>query len=376
MDGASGFGMPNSSAGHRERERWWVRILLVATATFEVRHSEPEEPHVKVVIPLAGKGTRLRPHTHVTPKPLLRVGDKPVMSYILDDLRSLGVDETIFITGHLKEKVEAYIQEAYPDLNARFVEQKVQDGTAGAVELARPYIDDELLIIFVDTLFDADLSLIKSLPEGEAGVIWAKEVEDYQRFGVIVTDDDGYMKKIVEKPNEPISKLANIGLYYMRDWQLLFQGVEHALSNPPGPSGEYYLTDAFQYMVDRGARIRTVGVEGWYDAGKPETLLETNRQVLSTSRGKNPAPADGVTVHEPVHVADGVELEDCEIGPNVTISAGSVIREARLRDSVVGEQASVEGCDLHDSMVGNHARVRGVSGQVNVGDHSTVECGS
>ncbi|HUE97567.1 MAG TPA: sugar phosphate nucleotidyltransferase [Longimicrobiaceae bacterium] len=328
---------------------------------------------MKVVIPVAGKGTRLRPHTHVTPKPLLRVGDKPVMAYIMDDLRRLGVHEAVFITGHLKEKVEDFVRSEYPDFEAHFVEQPVQNGTAGAVDLARPYVDEDLLIIFVDTLFDADLSIVKNLPDDVAGVIWVKEVEDYQRFGVVVTDDEGYMRQIIEKPQEPISKLANIGLYYIKDWKLLFEGIDHTLGKQLGPGGEFYLTDAFQYMIDHGARIRTVEVEGWYDAGKPETVLETNRHLLETSRAKRPAGGKGVVIHEPVHVADGVELQDAEIGPNVTISAGSVVRQSKLRDTIVGNGARIEGCDLHDSLVGNEARLTGVRGRVDVGDHSVVE---
>jgi glucose-1-phosphate thymidylyltransferase len=327
---------------------------------------------VKVVIPLAGKGTRLRPHTHVTPKPLLRVGDKPVMSYILDDLRDLGVDEAVFITGHLKEKVEQYMRDEYPDFDAVYIEQAVQNGTAGAIQLAEPHARDEMLIIFVDTLFDADLSLVKRLPEDVAGVIWAKEVEDYQRFGVIVTDDAGYMQKIVEKPKEPISKFANIGLYYIRDWKLLFEGIDHVMRSGPGPSGEYYLTDAFQYMVDQGAKILTVPIEGWYDAGKPETLLETNLHVLSTTRGRTPQAGLDVRINEPVHVADGVELADCEIGPNVSIGRGSTVRGGRLRDTIVGEGATLERCELHDSLIGNEATLTGVRGQVDIGDHSVV----
>jgi len=328
---------------------------------------------VKVVIPLAGKGSRLRPHTHVTPKPLLRVADKPVMSYILDDLGGLGVDEAVFITGHLKEKVEEYIRKEYPNFKAHFVEQPVQNGTAGAIDLARPFIDDELLIIFVDTLFDADLTMVRSLPADVAGVIWVKEVEDYQRFGVVVTDEEGFMQRIIEKPSEPISKRANIGLYYIRDWRLLFDGIDHVMRSPTGPQGEYFLTDAFQYMIDQGAKIKTVDVEGWYDAGKPETLLETNRHVASTSRAKVPPQRDGVVVTEPVHVADGVELTDCQIGPNVSISAGSVIRGSRLRDTIVGASATIEGCDLHDSLIGDEVALRGVRGQVDLGDHSVVK---
>jgi glucose-1-phosphate thymidylyltransferase len=328
---------------------------------------------VKVVIPLAGKGTRLRPHTHVTPKPLLKVGDKPVMSYILDDLRDLGVHEAVVITGHLKEKVQDYMEREYPDFHAVYVEQVEQRGTADAVALAEPYGDDELLIIFVDTLFDADLSVVKTLPADVAGVIWAKEVEDYQRFGVIVTDEQGFMQRIIEKPSEPISKLANIGLYYIRDWKLLFEGIRHVMASPPGGAGEYYLTDAFQYMVDHGARIKTIAIEGWYDAGKPETLLETNHHVLSTTRGKAPQGGRNVTVHEPVHVADGVELEDAEIGPNVTISTGSVVRGSRLSHTIVGEKTTIEGSELSESLVGSNVTLRGVRGKVDVGDNSVVE---
>jgi len=330
---------------------------------------------VKVVVPLAGKGTRLRPHTHVTPKPLLRVADKPVMAYIFDDLRELGVQDAVFITGHLKEKVEEYVGREYPDFDARYVEQAVQNGTAGAIQLAAPFVDEDVLIIFVDTLFDADLSVVKRLPDDVAGVIWAKEVEDYQRFGVILTDEHGFMKRIVEKPSEPISRLANIGLYYIRDWKLLFEGIEHVMNSEPGASGEYYLTDAFQYMVDRGAKILTLPVEGWYDAGKPETLLETNRHVLETSRGKRPSAAEGVTIHDPVHIADDVVLEECEIGPNVTISAGTEVRRSRLRDTIVGNGARIARCDLHDSLIGDEVRITGVTGQVDVGDHSIVDAG-
>lgn len=327
---------------------------------------------MKVVIPLAGKGTRLRPHTHVTPKPLLKVGDKPVMAYILDDLLELGVDEAVFITGHLKEKVEEYVRCDFPQIQAEFVEQAIQNGTAGAVELARPYIDDELLIIFVDTLFDADLSIIRTLPADVAGVIWVKEVEDYQRFGVVLADEDDFMQRIIEKPQDPISKRANIGLYYIRDWKLLFEGIEHTLNSPPAAGGEYYLTDAFQYMIDRGARIKVVDVEGWYDAGTPETLLATNRHVLEQGRARRPAEQPGVRIHDPVHIADGVELSDCEIGPNVSVSYGARISNSSIRDTIIGSKATIEDARLHDSLIGPDTRVVGVRGQLDIGDHSVV----
>lgn len=327
---------------------------------------------VKVIIPLAGKGTRLRPHTHITPKPLVRVGGKPVMSYILDDLEKLGVHEIVFITGYLKETIEAYIAASYPSFRVHYVEQPVQDGTAGAVRLAEPYVDEDCLIIFVDTLFDADLTMVKRLSASEAGVIWAKEVEDYQRFGVIVKDGEGNMRRIIEKPKEPVSRLANIGLYYIRDWKLLFEGIRHVMTQPPGPSGEYYLTDAFQYMIDEGARIRVEEVEGWYDCGQMETLIETNRHVLEHGRALSPPELPGVTIVPPVRVPPNVILEDAVIGPNVTIEAGCDIRGTTLRDCIIGRNVTLRRCALRDSMIGDHASVHDVAGRVNISDHSAV----
>jgi glucose-1-phosphate thymidylyltransferase len=331
------------------------------------------ELNVKVIIPLAGKGTRLRPHTYVTPKPLLHVAGKTVMSYILDDLADLGVTEIVFITGHLKEKIESYIKRDYPQFKSHFIEQPVQNGTAGAIWLAKDYIDEDCLIIFVDTVFDADLKMIKSLPADIAGVLWAKEVEDYQRFGVLVTDDNGLMKRIVEKPADPISKLANIGLYYIKDWKLLFDGIDAVMEGPTGKSGEYYLTDAFQYMVDHGAKLKVEPVDGWYDCGEVGTLIETNRTLLEHGRARDPNGGTGVKVHDPVRVEDGVELENCEIGPNVTIETGCVVKDSKLRDCVVGERTTIEKCELHDSIIGSDVVLRATRGVVNVGDNSSVE---
>src|ERR1700755_1692848 len=255
---------------------------------------------MKVIIPLAGKGTRLRPHTHITPKPMLKIAGKPVIDYVMEDLQRLGnVEQVVYITGHLKDKVEAYARAKY-SFPSVFVEQTVQDGTAGAVALAKPYIDQPVFVIFVDTIFDADLSVVKN--SDADGIIWVKTVEDYQRFGVVVTDDDGNMTKIVEKPTTPISKRANIGLYYIKNWKLLYEGIAHVLSQPKN-KGEFYLTDAFQYMIDKGAKLKAVDVAGWYDAGEVGTLLETNRTMLDKGKARRPAsvPA-GVRIIDPVYI--------------------------------------------------------------------------
>jgi glucose-1-phosphate thymidylyltransferase len=330
---------------------------------------------MKAIIPLAGKGTRLRPHTHHTPKPLLKVAGKPVLAYILDDLVAIGVQEMVFIVGHLRETVEKWIAREYPDLRAHYVLQEVQDGTAGAVALAEPYVDEEVLIVFADAVLEVDYGLVKTLGAEFGGVIWAKEVEDYQRYGVIITRDDGTMETIVEKPKEPVSKLANIGLYYIRDHKLLYEGIHHTLNAPPGPSGEYYLTDAFQYMVDHGSRILTAPVEGWWDAGKPETLLETNAHLLRTRHGgiAPSAVVEDAEIIEPVRFEDGVVVRGGRIGPNVTLEKGVRVENCTIEDAVIGPKTVLKDAQLSHSIIGGHAVVTGISGTLLVTDHSVVE---
>lgn len=324
---------------------------------------------MKVIIPLAGKGTRLRPHTHTVPKPMLKVAGKPVMDYVMDDVAKLkGVEQVVYITGHLKEKVEAHAKATYK-FPGVYVEQKVQDGTAGAVELAREYVDQPVLIIFVDTIFDADLSIVEN--SDDDGIIWTKEVEDYQRFGVVVTDADGHMTKIVEKPSTPISKRANIGLYYIKNWKLLYEGIAHVLKQPTN-KGEYYLTDAFQYMLDHGAKIRVVDVAGWYDAGKLDTLLETNRTMLEKGRAGVMGTVKDSKIVEPVRIESGAVVEGSTVGPNVVIGAGTSVKGSTLRDTVVGDKSTLDGCVLHDSMIGDGVQLEGVSGAVTLGDNAEV----
>jgi glucose-1-phosphate thymidylyltransferase len=322
---------------------------------------------MQVIIPLAGKGTRLRPHTHLTPKPMLKVAGRPVMDWVMDRLDGLDVSELIFITGHLKEQVEAYARARY-SIPSRFIEQKVQDGTAGAVNLARPFVHEPVLIIFVDTVFEADLTLINRTDAD--GIIWAKEVEDYQRFGVVVTDQQGYMTKIVEKPSTPISKLANIGLYYIRSVDSLWQGIDHVLAAPKN-KGEYFLTDAFQWMIEHGKRILTAEVGGWYDCGKLDTLLETNEILLRKGASRR-REFPGVTIHDPVYIEDGVTIERSEIGPNVSLEQGTTVADSTIRNTIVGRDARLTRVRLDGAMIGNAVIAEGLAGSASLGDHSEL----
>jgi glucose-1-phosphate thymidylyltransferase len=322
---------------------------------------------MQVIIPLAGKGTRLRPHTHMVPKPLLKVAGRPVIDWVMDRLEGLDITELIFITGHLKQQVEAFARARYR-IPSRFIEQKVQDGTAGAINLARPYVNGPVLIIFVDTVFEADLTLVNRTDAD--GIIWAKEVEDYQRFGVVVTDAKGYMTRIVEKPSTPISKLANIGLYYIRAVDSLWKGIDHVLASPAN-KGEWYLTDAFQWMIEHGKRILTAEVGGWYDCGKLDTLLETNEILLRKGAARR-REFPGVKIHDPVYIEDGVTIERSEIGPNVSLEQGSKITGSRVSNSIIGRDAKLNGVALDGALLGNGVMLEGFRGSASIGDHSEL----
>ena len=343
---------------------------------------------MQVIIPLAGKGTRLRPLTHLVPKPLIKVAGRPVLDWVMDRLEGLDVEELIFITGHLKEQVERYVRKRYAT-PSRFIEQQVQDGTAGAVNLARPAVHGPVMIIFVDTVFDADLSVVKS--SADDGIIWAKEVEDYQRFGVVVTDASGYMTRIVEKPREPISKLANIGLYWIRAVDQLWQGIDAVLAAPSN-KGEWYLTDAFQWMIERGARIRTAEVAGWYDCGAMGTTLETNRILLEQQMAGAPAApgratgarrrttaarrfSPSVKIVEPVHIEADVVIEESTVGPNASIDAGTVIHGSTVMNAIIGQRCRVEHCHLDGALLGDDVVVQGLRGGAALGAHSEVRAG-
>jgi glucose-1-phosphate thymidylyltransferase len=203
------------------------------------------------------------------------------------------------------------------------------------------------------------------------GIIWVKEVEDYQRFGVVVTDKDGNMTKIIEKPKMPISKRANIGLYYIRNWKLLFEGIDYVLTQPKN-LGEYFLTDAFQYMIDKGAKIKVIDVEGWYDAGKIETMIETNQAMLERGRSRRPKSVGDSTIIDPVYIEDNVTLRKSKVGPNVSIGAGSVLDSVEISHSIVGAKANLKKSVLRNSLIGNDTIVEGVDGEVTLGDNSEV----
>ena len=328
---------------------------------------------MKVIIPLAGKGTRLRPHTHTKAKPLMHVAGKPVLAHILDQLKKQipDIEEVIFITGYLGEQIKGYVEKNY-DFRARFVEQKELKGQAHAVKLAEKYVDSDILIWFVDTISDADLNLINKL--GEDGIVFVKEIDDPRRFGIVITDKNGIVTELEEKPEKPRSNLVNIGLYYVKDSKLMFECINYLIEKDMQKKGEYYLVDAFQLMIDKGTKFRAEKVLMWEDCGKPEALLKTNRYFLDHGCERN-AKVNNSSLIKPVYIEDGVKIENSVIGPYVSVAKGVIIKNSIVRDSIINEHSLVEDAKLKSSVVGEYAIVKGSSKRLNVGDNSEVVYG-
>src|SRR5437762_8081670 len=234
---------------------------------------------MKVIIPAGGYGTRMRPHTHTRPKPLVPVAGRPSLAFILDALAPLPIEEIIIITGKMGEQMEEYVAKHY-HYKARFIEQKVMRGQADAIALAEEYVKGDLLTLFVDTLFEADLDVITNLKAGIDGVAFVQEVPDPSRFGIAVVGPDGFVTKVVEKPKEPESNLAVVGLYYFKDSQWLFRAIHKLMDSGRNRSGEYFLADTIQVMIDEGAKFITAPVRVWEDTGTPDAVLHSNRYLL------------------------------------------------------------------------------------------------
>ena len=310
----------------------------------------------------------MRPHTFTVPKVLLYVAGKPILGHILDKILGEGITEATIVVGHMSEKIREYVGSAYPTLTVKYVQQDDPMGLGHAIYISRDSLPDEpVLIILGDTIFDVDL---KPVLGGTTSAIGVKEVADPRRFGVAETSD-GYITRLVEKPEKPKSNLAVVGLYYLRNGRLLAKCLEELVAKDLRTKGEYQLTDALQMMIDRGEKIRTFPVEGWFDCGKPETLLATNRALLE--KRACPREIEGVVIFDPVCIAPTAELTGCVIGPHTTVGDHAIIRDSIIRNSIIGERAQVHRAILDNSIIGNTAVVKGTYKRLNVGDSSEIE---
>ncbi len=324
---------------------------------------------MRAVIPMAGSGTRLRPFTWSKPKALLRVGSKPIISHIVESLLPLGCDTFILVISREGENIPLFIRDHYPGTRTEVIYQEERLGLGHAVNLAADIAsDDELVVMYGDTIIDGDLSTI--MDTDADGMIAVKRVEDPRRFGV-VNVRNGFITKFVEKPAEPKSNRAIVGFNYFRKPEVLFSCLEELISAGRRTKGEFQITDAFQLMLGRGARLRPLTVEGWYDCGTPESLLETNRFLLAKDT-RVPDSGDSIYI-PPVFIPENAEITRSIIGPNVSVGDGAVIDRSLVSDSIIGANARVIGASLSGSLVGDNAEIIERPRRLSIGDNSSLD---
>lgn len=333
---------------------------------------------MKVIIPVAGFGTRLRPHTLHNPKVLLNVGGKPMIHYIIEQLiKDKIASSIILITGFLGDKIKDYLNNTF-DFKFDYVQQDEAKGLGHAVYCAKQVFknkNDEALIILGDTLFDVDL---KKMVKGNYSMIGVKVVDDPRRFGVVEKNKEGFIKRFVEKPvSKEISPSneAIVGLYYLKNSVHLFKALEHIMRNNITVKGEFQLTDALEFMINNNEKMKTYYIDGWLDCGKPETLLETNRYLLKKNQKTKIKKHKSVTdskIIEPVFIGNNVKIEGSVIGPFATINENCVIKSSIIQNSIIDKFSTVENCIISESIIGEGASIKRDSMKVNLGNYSEV----
>lgn len=320
---------------------------------------------MKAIVPVAGIGTRLRPHTLSTPKSLLHVAGKAILAHIADELIAAGIDEIVLVVGHLGERIQAFANERYSGFHLHFVRQEEPLGNGHAVYVARDYLDGSpVLIIFGDTIIKGDLEKLVKSSRSLAGV---KEVEDPRRLGVVELDGNGNIARLLEKPENPPTNLAVIGAYFIEDSKALRTALERQVAEHRQSRGEFWLADGLQLMIDAGEKMGVFRVEHWYDCGTVEALLQANRELLELEP-PHARQMQGANVISPSHIDPSATIENSAIGPHVSVAERALIVRSVIRDSIVGPGALVQDSRLEHSLVGENALVRGRSGRITVAE--------
>jgi len=298
----------------------------------------------------------------------MNVAGKPILAYILDELRDLGVDQIVLVVGHLAEKIEEYVREHYA-FRAHFVRQDEPLGNGHAVYAAREYLTGPTLVVFGDTIVHTNLRAAAAIPESAIGIA---HVADPRAFGVVEIDRDGYVKHLYEKPAAPPSDLAAVGVYMIQHPTPFRRALERLVEENHIVNGEYWLADALQLMVDSGEKLQTFPVDRWFDCGTPEALLRANRDLLDFA----PPPSiqiPGSVVIPPSAVARTAVVEGSILGPYVTVAEGARVTNAVIQESIISANARVESVLLEHSIIGDNAVVTGRRGRINLGDSSEIE---
>jgi len=330
---------------------------------------------MKAIIPVAGAGTKLRPHTYTQPKALIPLAGKTILSIIVDQLKDAGINDFIFIIGYLGDKIKDYVTQKYPDLNAHFVNQNERQGIGHAIQLTRNIVgNDEVFIVLGDTICEYDVAELLSKPHSVLGI---KRVDDPRDFGVAEIGDDGLISRVVEKPQIPKSNMALVGIYRIKETEQLFNCLEENIRNMVKSRGEFSITDAIECMIGHGARFEAFKVQNWFDCGKKDTLLDSNATLLKKFGGiiSSEKRFENTIIIPPVSIAQGCDIKNSIIGPNVTIGEETSISSSVIKDSIIGSYADLSDIVLTHSLIGSDTEVKGESRSLNIGDNTEIDLG-
>ena len=330
---------------------------------------------MKVIIPAAGIGSRLRPHTYTMPKPLIPVAGKTIIGFIIERFLRVGVDEFVFVLGYMSELVIEYLEQEYPDISKEYVIQKSRLGIGHALWSAKETFadEDEIFINLGDTILEMD---VEELIESQDSGIAIKKVNDPRSFGVVEVDTTGKISKMIEKPTIPKSNQAIVGLYKITNVPHFVASLDHHIEHEIKTQNEYHLTDVLMHMLNEGHVFRTHEVTNWYDCGQKEILIETNRVLLKRYGGNEKTyKGDNCIIIEPVALGSDCVLENSIIGPYVTIANNAVIKNSVIKNSILGNYSSISNLVLDDSLIGNDAVIEGNPRKLNIGDNNELELG-
>lgn len=330
---------------------------------------------MKAIIPVAGAGTKLRPHTYTQPKALIPLAGRTILSIIVDQLKEAGINEFIFIVGYLGEKIQDYVKEAYPDITAHFVYQQDRHGVGHAIQLTEKIVQkDEVFIVLGDTICEYDVKGVLELP---TSALCVKRVDDPRNFGVAEIDDSQKISRVVEKPQIPKSNMALVGVYKIKETHLLFECLRTNFENYVRTKGGFSITDAIECMIQKGANFQAVKVQNWFDCGKKETLLQSNATLLKKFGGKVSEDHDfeNTIIVPPVSIAKGCVIKNSIIGPNVAIGEKARIEYSIIKNSIISSFASLNDIVLDSSLIGSDTMVQGESRSLNIGDNTEINLG-
>lgn len=330
---------------------------------------------MKAIIPVAGAGTKLRPHTYTQPKALIPLAGRSILSIIIDQLLEAGVNDFVFIVGYLGDKIQDYVRQHYPNIQAHFVLQNERQGLGHAIFLTRDYVqNDEIIIVLGDSICEYNVS---DVLRADGSLLGVKKVDDPRNFGVAEMDEEGFISRVVEKPQIPKSNLALVGIYKIKETNHLYECLENNIRSGVTCRGEFNLTDAIECMIQRGAQLRTFKVQNWFDCGRKDSLLASNATLLKKFGGSIPEGStfENAIIVPPVSIGTGCVIRNSIIGPNVAVGENATIESSIIKDSIIGSFADLFDIVLLQSLIGSDTEVRGESRSLNIGDNTEIDLG-